>query len=81
MAGMSPTQLTIRKLKSEGFETVQVVECGYHLVKHLVIAGICLEHGIYLQLKMEKPLPYRLLPNLIYQHELRKYLRTNTLVI
>ena len=26
MAGMSPTQLTIRKLKSEGFETVQVVE-------------------------------------------------------
>jgi hypothetical protein len=26
MAGMSPTQLTLRKLKSEGYETVQVVE-------------------------------------------------------
>jgi hypothetical protein len=26
MAGMSPTQLSLRKLKSEGYETVQVVE-------------------------------------------------------
>jgi hypothetical protein len=26
MAGMSPTQLSLRKLKNEGYETVQVVE-------------------------------------------------------
>lgn len=26
MAGMSPTQLTLRKLKGEGYETIQVVE-------------------------------------------------------
>ena len=26
MAGMSPTQLSLRKLKSDGFETIQVVE-------------------------------------------------------
>ena len=69
MAGMSPTQLSLRKLKSEGYETVQVVEVWipFSRTRRDLFGAWDI-----LAVKNGETVPYRLLPNQICQLELRR---------